>query len=122
MIKVIMGRKTWETIGRPLVHRVNIIISKTLKHVNGDNCFIFENISDAYNYCNNKYDIVWVIGGGQIYNEFLTKYNELLDECLITKIPAYYNCDTWFPPMDGWKSVSSEILIDNIIINSYKKR
>ena len=69
---VIMGRKTWESLPykfRPLPRRSNIVVSSTLEE--GD-CKIVRSIHEAKQYCfDNNFDISWIIGGQQLYNQFL---------------------------------------------------
>lgn len=80
---VVMGSKTWESIGkRPLKKRRNIILSKKSKHIIND----LEKI---------KRNNVFVIGGGQIYSECFKQ--NLVEMVILTEIFKDFHCDTFFP-------------------------
>jgi len=90
---IIMGKNTYLSIGRPLPNRNNIVLSTTL---NDDNITIFHSLDLLLEYLNNHaFDDIWVIGGLQIYNLFLSK--KLINELFVTFINKEYYCDTYFP-------------------------
>ena len=92
---VIMGRKTYESIGKPLKNRMNIIISNTL-NINNDNIISLTTIDDIFSYCKkNKFQDVWIIGGEKIYSLFINL--DIVKEIYQTKIYHHYNCDSYFP-------------------------
>ena len=93
---VIMGRLTWESIGKPLQHRLNIIITKNTHLQTPSHVLKFTNINDAIDVCKtlNIYKI-FAIGGSAIYKEFLS--NRWCDELYITRVNGVFNCDTFFP-------------------------
>jgi dihydrofolate reductase len=75
---VIMGRKTFESIGKPLKNRINIILSKTIEKIDG--AYVFKNINDVLIWLSNQKiafpkmeQKVFVIGGEEIYKQFLEK-------------------------------------------------
>lgn len=92
---VIMGRKTFESIGKPLKNRLNIVITKN-KSYKLNNCSIevYHNIDTVIEKYKN--DDVFVIGGREIY--FL--FNKYADRLLISKLPNSYNCDTFMTNFD----------------------
>ena len=97
---IIMGRKTFESIGRVLPNRHNIILSTTKSPKTEDNIVFFDNISSIISFCKEKdFHDVWVIGGESIYKQFLES-NNLIKEIYITKINKDYNCDSFFPELD----------------------
>lgn len=67
---IIMGRKTYESLGKPLKGRLNIVISRIMKSEVPD-LLVFTSLSEAYKYCENevKAEKVFIIGGGEIYKE-----------------------------------------------------
>jgi len=86
---VIMGRKTYESIGRPLPSRHNIVVSST----DIDGVKTVRTVEDGVAYArtlNVKY--LWVCGGAIIYDYFMNNYS--IDGFSITEIP-YHNCDTF---------------------------
>tara|TARA_B100001540_G_C15751114_1_gene617067 strand:- start:102 stop:626 length:525 start_codon:yes stop_codon:yes gene_type:complete len=113
---IVMGRKTWDSLNhKPLIGRDHFILSKNLEiNEYKNNVFIhsFKDIMDLCLFCKKKtYDCVWIIGGQQIYDQFLK--TELIDECVITKINKDYNCDVFFPSLDdNWYMTKLESLTD----------
>lgn len=102
---VIMGRRTYESIGHPLPERTNIIISTTL-HLNEPNCFTVSSIDEAIDTA--KDDTIFFIGGATIYKEALA----LVDTMYITEIDAIFEGDTFFPSFNA--SLYSKELIQHI--------
>jgi dihydrofolate reductase len=66
---IIMGRKTWESIGRPLPKRKNIVISRTIPHIDG--AFVVGSLMDAIRSAGSGEGPVWIIGGGDVYKQAL---------------------------------------------------
>ena len=106
---VIMGRKTWESLPKHLVDRANLVLSSetTMTKTNATFFRSFEEL-DAYLESNNFYEEIWVIGGAQIYNHYIT--SNKIKKCYITYIDQEYECDTFFPPLDMsvWKPTEYE--------------
>jgi dihydrofolate reductase len=75
---IIMGRKTYESIGRPLPKRKNIIITRNLDYKCDERCVIVNDVKSAIKECDKTMNI-FVIGGSQIYKTFL-------DENLINRV------------------------------------
>lgn len=103
---VVMGRKTYESIGRPLPGRLNIVISR-------DENYQAEGVTSATSVeqalaLAGEVEEVMVIGGGAIYEHCLT----CADRLYITHIDADIVGDTQFPKYDlsEWKKVASEKL------------
>ena len=97
---VIMGRKTWDSLPKqfkPLPKRVNIILSRNSELNYSDEVHIFSDISLAKQFCKNqKYDQVWIIGGQNIYKQFIT--DKEVENIYVTNIDRTFHCDTFFPP------------------------
>lgn len=92
---VIMGRNTYESIGKALPKRENFVLTRNInfKKDNRDNLHFFSTIDFLENYLNTKhFDEVWIIGGSSLYNSFITKVNELY----VTEIDGDFDCDTFF--------------------------
>ncbi len=112
---VIMGRKTFESIGRPLPNRTNIVITRETNY-SPDGVDVVHSIEEALKIASleqgrkfeeNQDEVeVFVIGGGQIYTEAIEKANKLY----ITEIESSPEADTFFPEikMDVWKELSRE--------------
>ena len=91
---IVMGRKTYESIGKPLRKRTNIVLSTTMEQTEGIE--ICRNVNQVLEYCiENQFEEVWIIGGGSIYDEFL-KIMGIIDRIYITLIDYTFECDTIF--------------------------
>lgn len=100
---VIMGRKTFESIGRPLPGRLNIVISSNPGEHDG---VTWVTSVDAALAAAGDVEEVMVMGGGRVYEQLLPKANRLY----LTHIDAEVEGDTHFPDYDPdeWESVFSE--------------
>ena len=100
---IIMGKNTWLSLSkRPLPQRDNLILSTTLKE---KNCF--SSITEIKSYClNKKYEEVWIIGGQQIYEQFMCQAD--ISEICVTFIDNKYKCDTFFPIIPQWFSIDKK--------------
>lgn len=95
---VIMGRKTYESIGRPLPKRVNVVISRNMPETEG--VLVFRSIEDALNSSQIKGQNVFIIGGGEIYKQMMDK----ADNLYITEVKTVVDdADTFFPAIDNLK-------------------
>lgn len=100
---VIMGRKTYESIGRPLPERHNIVISRSTG--NDKRVTWVQSLNDAIKAAG-EVEEVMVIGGGDIYSQFLPKAKRLY----LTHIDVEVEGDTHFPDYKNknWKILFSE--------------
>lgn len=90
---VIMGRKTYESIGKNLPGRINIVLSRTFM---SNDTLVFSDPWELVQYCLNFKDKkLFVIGGAEVYKWFYD--NRLIQSAYITKIHGEYKCDTYFP-------------------------
>lgn len=100
---IVMGRKTYESIGRTLPGRLNIILTKN-KDFKADNCLIYNNIYDMLEIYEKSN--LFVIGGGEIYRMFLPFANRVE----LTLIEKGFDGDTFFPELGSeWKEENVEI-------------
>ena len=93
---VIMGRKTFESIGRPLPNRHNIVISRQIESSDNkiSNVSWVKSIDEAISLAQKQQpDEVFIIGGGNIYKQVLP----LIDRLYLTHIDAELQGDTYFP-------------------------
>ncbi len=112
---VIMGRKTFESIGRPLPNRINIIITRDSNY-KAEGCVIANSAADALKAAKN-HDEIMIIGGEQIFKEFLPIANRMY----LTLIDEDFEGDAHFPEYDKnkWKEVSREAHEDNSLKYSF---
>ena len=101
---VLMGRRTFEAIGRPLPGRRNIVISRQ-PGLEIEGCEIAVTINDAVALVSDQPEIM-VIGGGEIYRTLLPR----ADRIEMTRVHDNVEGDTWFPEIDPkeWALVASE--------------
>tara|TARA_B110000967_G_C18843147_1_gene540502 strand:+ start:300 stop:875 length:576 start_codon:yes stop_codon:yes gene_type:complete len=93
---IVMGRNTYESIGKPLPKRSNIVLSTKLKDNDNGKIVICKSIYKILEHClENQYDDVWIIGGATIYNQFL-EIPDLIDYIYITLIDDRFGCDSFF--------------------------
>ena len=112
---VIMGRKTYESIGKPLENRLNIIVSSTL-FFDEENLKTARSLNEAISLANSEE--VFIIGGQQLYEEAIT----IADTLYITEIDIEVEGDTYFPKFDEneyHKTIIKEV--DGQIPYRYKK-
>ena len=91
---VIMGRKTYESIGKPLPKRINIVVSNSLKETDGITIInSFEEVLEKYL---NSEEEVFKIGGESLYNYFINYAQNIY----LTKVYANAVADKYFPSFD----------------------
>ncbi|MDR3235543.1 MAG: dihydrofolate reductase [Prevotellaceae bacterium] len=100
---VAMGRKTFESIGKPLPNRRNIVISRTLPPQDGAE--VYTSITEALPHIQTGED-VFIIGGGVVYREALP----LAQKLYVTQVGKAYEADTFFPEIKTaeWREISRE--------------
>lgn len=98
---VLMGRKTYEEIGKPLPERINIVISSS---GNFESCINVRSINEALEFAekSGKNDI-YISGGSKIYEEFLP----IAEKLYITEIDFEFDGDTYFPDFDESKFIKT---------------
>jgi len=91
---IIMGRKTWDSIGRPLPGRRNIVVSRN-RDLKLEGAEVVSSLEDAQRLCVNV-EQVFLIGGAQLYAEALPS----ADRLIVTEIDADVEGDAHFPAVD----------------------
>jgi len=98
---VIMGRKTFESIGSLLKNRRNIVITNK-KDYSADGCEVVNSLQEALMLCNNN---CFIIGGGEIYKQSIN----MADKIYLTLIDRDFEGDTFFPEIGcEWVEVNRE--------------
>jgi dihydrofolate reductase len=104
---VIMGRKTMQSLGKPLKNRLNIVITRNPESVQ-EGFYGTDSLENALEYAKSQYnDEIFIIGGGEIYKQSL----DLLDKLYITEVEGNFpEADTFFPDFDKslWKETFRE--------------
>jgi len=101
---IIMGRKTYESIGKALPNRTNIVVTKQ-KDFHAQDCAIASSLQDAILQAKAHKEI-FIIGGAQIFEESL----HLAERIYFTQIHHDFEGDTFFPQLDKttWKEISRQ--------------
>ena len=103
---IIMGRSTWESIGRALPGRTNIIITRNT-HFQAEGCRLAHSVDEALAIAKEESaEEVMIIGGGGIYEQTLDR----VDRLYLTRIAAHLVGDTHFPVInpEEWQEVSRQ--------------
>lgn len=100
---VLMGRKTWESIGRPLPERTNIVLSRHPAPAEANGVLWASSPEEALRLARDGE--VFIIGGAEIYALFLPR----ADRLLLTRINGEFQADAFFPEVDEgqWKQVAA---------------
>ncbi|MCT4600176.1 MAG: dihydrofolate reductase [Marinifilaceae bacterium] len=100
---ILMGRKTFESIGKPLPGRTTVIITRQ-KDYTQEGCKIANSIEEAINLCQDTE--IFIIGGGEIYNQAFNIVNNIY----LTRIHSIIDGDTFIPNIDddNWQEVNRE--------------
>jgi len=101
---IVMGRKTWESIGRPLPGRRSVIVTRDLNFA-AAGAEVVHSLAEAIQRCADTEEI-FVIGGAQVYTEALGR----ADRLLLTEIDADFEGDTFMPAAaaEDWAEFSRE--------------
>jgi len=113
---IVMGRKTWQSIGRPLPGRQNIVISRNLEF-EASGVEVTDSLARAVEL--SKSEEVMVIGGGQLYELALP----LAQRMILTLIDIEPEGDTWFPAWNSekWRKTGERCFdIDNSNALAYR--
>lgn len=103
---VIMGRKTFESIGRALPQRINIVITKD-ESFQAEGCVVCHSLTEAFEIAKTKEeDKIFVIGGGMVYQEAIG----FVDKLYLTMVNGEFEGDTFFPDYSEFKRIISEQL------------
>jgi dihydrofolate reductase len=101
---VIMGRKTFESVGKPLPNRRNIVITRS-NTLNIENVEVVNSIEQAIALCNQDKE-VFIVGGAEIYQAAM----DITNQIYLTVVHANFEADTYFPEIDPmiWEQTAVE--------------
>lgn len=99
---IIMGRKTFESVGKPLPGRKNVIITRQ-KQYSATDCYVVGSLNEAIELTKSENE-VFIVGGAEVYNLSLPFVHKMY----LTKIHQKFDGDTFFPEFDTqyWKEIS----------------
>ncbi|MCW2829367.1 MAG: dihydrofolate reductase [Aeromicrobium sp.] len=104
---IVMGRATFESIGRPLPGRTSIVLTRDPAWA-ADGVIVASHLAGALGTAADLDDEVFVIGGAQVYAEALQA--GVVDRMVVTHVPLAPDGDAWFPPIDpaAWTETARE--------------
>lgn len=115
---VVMGRKTWLTIGKPLKNRLNIVLSRDSNIEPQESLLVLSDIESVISFSESLTTDLFVIGGAQIYRAFLPH----IDKWIITKVPLTVSgADAFMPEgyLDGFKEVDSKSIDKDLVVKYF---
>jgi dihydrofolate reductase len=103
---LIMGRKTFESLGNPLPHRDSFVVTRN-KNYQAEGITIFNSLNEAIKGAEQKgLESVFILGGGEIYRQSM----DIADKLTITEVHEEFDGDTHFPAidLDIWEETTRE--------------
>lgn len=103
---VVMGRKTRESLKRPLENRLNIILTRNKNYkTNAADSVVLSGVDEVLEHCKD-YEKIFIIGGKQVYEAFI----DLADEMIISEMKFEAEGDTYFPDFnrEDWTATKKE--------------
>jgi dihydrofolate reductase len=117
---VVMGRKTWLTLGKPLKNRLNIVISRGSEIEPHDSLLVLRDVESVLSLTKSLDGDLFVIGGAQIYREFLLH----IDKWIVTEVPLVIEAADALMPgnyLEGFKQVDSKPLEEGLVVKVYER-
>ena len=116
---VVMGRKTWLTIGKPLKNRLNIVLSRDTDIEPQESLIVFSDIESVLSFNKSLTTDLFVIGSAQIYEAF----REHIEKWIITEVPLTVpGADAFMPKgyLEEFEVVDSKSLEEDLIVKFYE--
>lgn len=106
---VIMGRKTYESVGKPFANRVNIVLTSQAEEI--ERCFVAHDLKRALEIAERELpgEEVFIIGGGEVFRQAINpRWNA--SKIYLTLVHSKFEGDVYFPKLDlnEWKEVDRE--------------
>jgi len=117
---VVMGRKTWVTIGKPLKNRLNIVLSRDSNIEPQESLIVLSDVEGVLSFYKSLTTDLFVIGGAQIYEAFLPH----IEQWIITEVPVTVSgADAFMPEgyLEGYKLGESKSLDDDLVVKFYNR-
>jgi dihydrofolate reductase len=117
---VVMGRKTWVTLGKPLKNRLNIVLSRDSSIEPQESLLVLSDIDAVLSLYESLTTDLFVIGGAQIYEAFLPR----IEEWIITAVPLKVEgADAFMPEgyLGGFKEADSKPIGEGLIVKYYER-
>jgi dihydrofolate reductase len=116
----VMGYRTWESIGRPLPGRLNIVLSRTRKPETVQGVIHLDSAGEVLSLKEFLNCDLYIIGGAQVYAAFA----DVIDQWVVTRVPlAVDGADTFMPGsfLEGYKVMGSKELEEGLVVEFYER-
>jgi dihydrofolate reductase len=117
---VVMGRKTWLTLGKPLKNRLNIVLTRDSSIEPQESLIVLNDVDSVISFSKSLTTDLFVIGGAQVYREFLP----FIERWLITEVPlTVKGADAFMPEgyLEGFESRSTKKLDNELKVVTYER-
>ena len=117
---VVMGRKTWLTLGKPLKNRLNIVLSRDPSIEPQESLLVLSDVEAVLSLNDSLATDLFVIGGAQVYEAFLPR----IERWIVTEVPiTVKGADTFMPEgyLDSFKATDSKPIEDGLIVRFYER-
>lgn len=117
---VVMGRKTWLTLGKPLKNRLNIVLSRDSSIEPQESLIVLSDVDSVLSLNESLTTDLFVIGGAQVYEAFLPR----IEEWIITEVPVTVKgADTFMPEgyLHGFKESDLKPIGDGLNVKYYDR-
>jgi dihydrofolate reductase len=117
---IVMGLNTWESIGRPLPNRLNIILSRTAQITESDNIKVLRSKGEVLELAEELDTDLFIIGGARTYATFA----DVIDKWLVTEVPeTVQDADTFMDPgfLNGFTLQQVKTLEGELQVKTYER-
>jgi dihydrofolate reductase len=117
---VVMGRKTWLTLKKPLPQRLNIVLSRQTEIEPQTSVLVLRDVAEVLETARTRESDLYVIGGEQVYRTFLAD----IDRWIVTEIPIKVEgADTFVPPnyLENFKLNETKNIGDGLVVRFYDR-
>ena len=117
---VVMGRKTWLTLDKPLKNRLNIVLSRDSTIEPQESLLVLSDVDSVISFNHSLTTDLFVIGGAQIYNAFLPQ----IDKWIVTEVPLTVSGADTFMPQDylhGFEEKTTKELGEGLVVKFYER-
>lgn len=117
---VVMGYTTWQSIGRPLPNRINLVLSRSRDVEGFSDVRVVRSRDDVLEFSKSADVDTYIIGGAETYKLFAGD----IDEWIVTEVPVEISdADAFMPSnfLDGYTQISTQDLGDGLTVKTYKR-
>ena len=117
---VVMGRKTWLTLKKPLPNRLNIVLSRQSEIEPQESLLVLGDVESVLSFGKSLTTDLFVIGGAQVYREFMP----YIEKWIVTEVPlTVKGADVFMPEgyLSGFKCVEKKKLEDQLVVKFYTR-